>query len=200
MNCFEWADVSELAREYHDNEWGIPVHDDRTQFEYLSLEVLQCGLSWSLMLQKRGIFRLCFDHFDYDKIAGYGDDDVERILKTEGMIRSERKIRAIICNAAAFRKIRDEFRSFSDYIWSYSGGKTILYEGHDTGFIPASNALSETISQDLKKRGFKYLGPVTVYSHLQACGIVNDHNADCPCYEKIVSGWPCVRKERCGEN
>ncbi len=199
MNCYEWASVSELSREYHDTEWGVPVHDDRTQFEYLSLEVLQCGLNWGLMLKKREIFKQCFDDFDYVKIADYDNADVERILNTEGMIRSERKVRAIISNAASFLKIRSEFGSFSDYLWSYSGGKTILYEGHDTGQVPASNALSEEISKDLKKRGFKYLGPVTVYSHLQACGIINDHNINCPCYEKIVSGYPCVSLERSGE-
>ncbi len=199
MKCFEWANASELNREYHDNEWGIPVHDDRIQFEYLSLEVLQCGLNWGLMLKKREIFRSCFDDFDYDRIALYSEADVERILETEGMIRSERKICAIVKNAAAFRKIRDEFGTFSDYIWSWSDGKTILYEGHDTGPVPVSNALSEMISKDLKKRGFSFLGPVTVYSHLQACGIINDHNAGCPCYEKIIFAWPCVRKKCIGE-
>ncbi|MCD7709014.1 MAG: DNA-3-methyladenine glycosylase I, partial [Clostridiales bacterium] len=165
----------------------------------LSLEVLQCGLSWSLMLKKRDIFRQCFENFDYDKVAKYGDEDVRRILETEGMIRAEKKVRAIIGNAAGVRAIRAEFGSFADYIWSYSGGKTILYDGHADGDVPVSNALSEEISKDLKKRGFKYVGAITIYSHLQACGVINDHDINCPCYKKITSAWPCVRMERSGE-
>ncbi len=199
MGYCGWASASGLDKDYHDTEWGVPLHDDRMQFEYLSLEVMQCGLSWGLMLKKREIFRRCFDNFDFDKVAEYGNADVRRIMETDGMIRSERKIRAIIGNAKEFQKIRREFGSFSDYIWSYSGGKTILYDGHGDGPVPASNDLSEKISRDLKKRGFKYMGAITVYSHLQACGIINDHDVDCPCYAEITSKWPCVVKERCGE-
>ena len=169
MGYCTWADINEANRIYHDTEWGIPVHDDRHMFEHLSLECLQCGLSWDLMLKKREIFRRCFDNFDYDRIAAYDDADVERILNTEGMIR---------------------------YIWAYSGGKTILYQGHDTGTIPVSNGLSDRISKDLKKRGFKFVGAVTIYSHLQACGIINDHDRDCPCYRRINEAHPTVRKRR----
>ncbi len=199
MGYCGWAEASGADKLYHDTEWGLPLHDDRMQFEYLSLEALQCGLSWSLMLKKREIFRQCFENFDYEKVAEYGEADIKRILGTEGMIRSERKIRAIIQNAVGFRKIREEYGSFSDYIWSFSGGKTILYEGHGDGPVPVSNALSEEISRDLKKRGFLYLGAITVYAHLQAAGIINDHDTDCPCREKIISAWPCVRMERRGE-
>ena len=148
------------------------------------------------MLKKREIFRECFDNFDYDRIAGYDDADVERILNTEGMIRSPHKVQAVINNARCFQKVREEYGSFCDYIWSYSGGKTILYQGHATGPIPVSNGLSDRISKDLKKRGFKYVGAVTIYSHLQACGIINDHDKDCPCWQKIVSGYPTVTKRR----
>lgn len=115
------------------------------------------------------------------------------------MIRSRRKIEAVINNAKCFRKIREEFGSFSEYLWAYSEGKTILYSGHGDGKIPASNGLSDLISKDLKKRGFKYLGSVTVYSHLQACGIINDHGNECPCYKRIVEEYPTVRKKRCNE-
>ena len=190
---------SEIEQKYHDEEWGVPLHDDRTQFEFLMLEVMQCGLSWVLMLKKRDIFRSCFDNFEFDKIADYGEADIERILGTEGMIRSRRKTEAVINNAKCFQKIREEFGSFSEYLWAYSDGKTILYSGHGDEKIPAANGLSDEISKDLKKRGFKYLGSVTVYSHLQACGIINDHGNECPCYKSIVEKYPTVRKKRCSE-
>ena len=175
------------------------MHDDRHMFEHLTLECMQCGLSWDLMLKKREIFRQCFDNFDYDKIAFYDDDDIERILNTEGMIQSPRKVRSVINNARCYRKVRDEFGSFCKYIWAYSNGKTILYDGHDEGPLPVSNGLSDRISTDLKKRGFKYVGAITVYSHLQACGIINDHDKDCPCYQRIVSEHPVVRIGRDSE-
>ena len=196
MGYCGWADTDPLDKVYHDTEWGIPVHDDRHMFEHLTLECMQCGLSWALMLKKREIFRKCFDNFDYDRIADYDEADVERILNTEGMIRSPRKVNAIINNARCYQKVREEFGTFCDYIWSYSNGKTILYQGHDAGRIPVSNGLSARISKDLKKRGFKYVGPVTIYSHLQACGIINDHDKDCPCRKKILDGYPTVVRRR----
>ena len=196
MGYCGWADTDPLDKVYHDTEWGIPVHDDRHMFEHLILECMQCGLSWALMLKKREIFRKCFDNFDYDRIADYNEADVERILNTEGMIRSPRKVNAIINNARCYQKVREEFGTFCDYIWSYSDGKTILYQGHDAGRIPVSNGLSVRISKDLKKRGFKYVGPVTIYSHLQACGIINDHDKDCPCRKKILDGYPTVVRRR----
>ena len=190
------AELPPLDRAYHDAEWGVPVHDDRKQFEYVSLEVMQCGLSWSLMLKKRAVFRRCFDRFDFRKIAKYTDKDVERILATKDMIRSRAKVEAIVGNARAFLLVREEFGTFSDYIWGFCGGRTILYAGHATGRIPARNGLSIDLSSDLRRRGFKYLGPVVVYSHLQACGIVNDHGSDCPRYREIVANHPTVRKRR----
>ena len=196
MGYCEWASAGPLDKKYHDTEWGIPVHDDRQMFEHLTLECLQCGLSWDLMLKKREIFRECFDNFDYDKIAAYDDADAERILNTKGMIRSPRKVNAVINNARCYRQIREEFGSFCDYIWAYSGGKTILYQGHAAGRIPVSNGLSDKISRDLKKRGFQYVGAITIYSHLQACGIINDHDRECPCRQKIISSCPTVTKRR----
>ena len=142
MGYCEWASTDPLNTTYHDNEWGIPVHDDRQMFEHLTLENLQCGLSWLIVLRKRDIFRQCFDNFDYDKVAAYDDADVERIMNTEGMIRSPRKIQAVISNAQCCQKLRDEFGSLCDYFWSFTGGKTFLYQGHAKGQIPVSNGLS----------------------------------------------------------
>lgn len=194
-----WCLCNEKMIRYHDEEWGIPVYDDRKQFEYLMLEVMQCGLNWNMMIQKREIFRECFDNFDFDKIASYKESDVERIMKTEGMIRSERKIRAVISNAKCFQKVRGEFGTFSNYLWNYSKGKTILYAGHQKGKIPAKNGLSDKISRALKKRGFKYLGSVTVYSHLSSCGIINDHVENCFRYKDILENYPVVRKRKDNE-
>ena len=192
--CDYWDEASEINIRYHDKEWGVPLHDDRGQFEFLMMEVMQCGLNWNMMMQKRGIFRNCFEGFDFDKISQYGEADIQRILNTEGMIRSRRKIEAIIANAKCFQQIRSEYGTFCDYLWGFSDGKTILYNGHAEGWIPVSNGLSDRISRDLRKRGFKYLGPVTVYSHLQACGIINDHSKKCPCYSRINKSYPTVRQ------
>jgi len=196
MSYCDWDSENVKMIRYHDREWGVPLHDDRKQFEFLMMEAMQCGLNWNMMIQKREIFRRCFDHFDYDKVAAYDEKDIGRIMNTEGMIRSERKIRAVISNAKCFRKIREEFGSFSAYLWSYSGGRTILYNRHEEGFIPTCNGLSDRISRDLKKRGFLYLGSITVYSHLQACGIINDHDRNCPRCRMINDRYPSVRKRR----
>lgn len=196
MSYCGWNSASILDRKYHDTEWGIPVHNDRKQFEYLMMEVMQCGLNWELMLRKREIFRKCFDDFDYDKVAEYEENDIKRIMNTNGMILSERKIRAVINNAKCFQNVRKEYGTFSDYLWAYSDGKTIIYKGHNDGWIPVSNGLSEKISKDLKKRGFKYLGAITLYSHLQACGIINDHDLECPCYEKNNKKLSCCNEKK----
>ncbi len=200
MSYCNWDKGNPLLIAYHDNEWGVPVFDDQKQFEYLMMEAMQCGLSWALMIKKREIFRACFDHFDYEKIALYDVSDAERIMNTPGMIRSVPKIKAVIHNANCFMEIRLEFGSFSKYLWGFSGGKTILYNKHSEGFIPVSNGLSDAISRDLKKRGFQYLGSVTVYSHLQACGIINDHDASCPCYQKINNAFPTITRRRYKEH
>lgn len=193
--CNSWW-VTKADEIYHNTEWGFPLHNDRKLFEFLMLEVMQCGLSWQLMLKKRCIFRQCFDQFDYTKIVHYGPKDIRRILHTSGMIKSERKIKAVIQNAQAFLKIRKEFGSFSKFLWAYSGGKTIVYKGHTHGKVPAANGLSNRISQDLKQRGFTFVGPVTVYSYLQACGMINDHSQDCPLFEHINQHYPIVLKNR----
>ena len=200
MNRCPWCLINELETKYHDEEWGVPVHDDQKQFEFLMMEVMQCGLSWDTVLKKREIFRACFDRFDFDKVAAYSEKDVERIMNTPGMIRSYRKIEAVIGNARIVQQIREEFGSFSDYLWGYTGGKTLLYKGHETGHVPASNALSEKISKDLKKRGMKYLGPVTVYAHLQACGMINDHRKDCHRYGWLIEQYPVEYIEETGND
>lgn len=194
MERCKWCLCNEKMIKYHDEEWGVPLHDDKKQFEFLMMEVMQCGLNWNMMIQKREIFRQCFGDFDYKKVADYNEGDILRILDTQGMIRSRRKIEAVIHDARCFLKVRDEFGSFSTYLWGFSKGKTILYAGHQKGMIPAKNGLSDMISKDLKKREFKYLGSVTVYSHLQACGIINDHVETCFRYADILENYPVVRK------
>ena len=186
MERCQWCECNEKMRKYHDEEWGVPLYDDRKQFEFLMMEVMQCGLNWNMMIQKREIFRKCFENFDFDKISEYGESDVERILEVEGMIRSRRKIEAVIHNARCFQKIRAEFGSFSSYLWSFTKGKTYVYPEHQTVGVPASNELSERINKALKKRGLKYMGPVTVYSHLQACGMINDHRSSCFRYQELL--------------
>lgn len=196
MAYCNWDATSELNIRYHDTEWGVPLHDDRGQFEFLMLEVMQCGLNWNMMINKREIFRACFDGFDYEKIAVYTNADVERIMETPGMIRSRRKIEAIIHNAKCFMRVREKYGSFSEWLWAHSGGKTILYNKHAEGYIPASNGLSDRISKELRAMGFKYLGAITMYSHLQACGIICDHGCDCPRYKQITGSCPTVNKRR----
>lgn len=193
MHTCEWP-TTPLYQDYHDHEWGRPVHDDKKQFEHLMLEVMQCGLSWITVLNKREDLRIAFDGFDYKKIALYTDADVERIMNAPNVIRSDRKIRAIIHNAQRFIEVQRDFGSFCNYIWAFTGGKTLVYEGHPEGNIPAKNELSERISNDLKQRGFKFLGPVTIYSHLQASGLINDHGRDCPCFDDINESTNIVYK------
>ena len=181
-----------LYQAYHDYEWGRPIHEDQRQFEHLCLESLQCGLSWLTILNKREIIRQCFDYFDIDAVAQYTETDIERIMSTDGMLKSRKKIEAIINNAQAFQRIQDEFGSFCEYIWAFTNYKTLIYEGHSEGRVPAKNELSTRISKDLKKRGFKFVGPVTIYSHLQASGLINNHGKDCPCFNEINEANPVV--------
>mgnify|MGYP001092019651 FL=1 len=181
-----------LYQAYHDYEWGRPIHDDQRQFEHLCLESLQCGLSWLTILNKREIIRQCFEHFNVDAVAQYTETDIERIMSTEGMLKSRKKIEAIINNAQAFQRIQAEFGSFCEYIWAFTNHKTLIYKGHSEGRVTAKNELSTRISKDLKKRGLKFVGPVTIYSHLQASGLINDHGKDCPCFNEINEANPVV--------
>ncbi len=180
MKRCKWTGNDPLLIEYHDKEWGVPLFDDDRQFEFLSLEVMQCGLSWMTVLRKRDVMRKAFDAFSPKLVSQYTDEDVSRIMNTEGMIRSERKIRAVISNARHFIEIQEKHGSFSNFIWSYIGFKPVEYPGHADGTVLISrNELSDQISKDLKKRGFSYLGSITIYSHLQAAGLINDHYDYC---------------------
>jgi len=195
MERCTWCLGNEKLLRYHDEEWGVPLEDDPKQFEFLMLEAMQCGLNWNMMLQKREIFRACFAGFDPHKVADFGEKDIRRILAVEGMIRSERKVRAVIQNARCFCRVQEEFGSFQRYLQSFAGERPILYAGHSSGALPAGNALSARIGKDLKKRGFSYLGPVTVYSHLQACGVINDHAEGCFRRRELLSRFPALRRE-----
>lgn len=181
-----WVGADPLEISYHDEEWGVPCHDDRDHFMYLLMESMSCGLSWRLMVVKRVIFRECFASFDARRVAEFGDDDVRRILATSGMIRSERKVRAIIHNARCFVKVQEEFGTFDRYIWSFTGGKTMCYPDHQREWV-TRNDLSDRISKDLKKRGFKYVGTIIIYSHLQGIGIINDHRCECFRYRELAN-------------
>lgn len=188
--------LSEVGQKFHDEEWGVPVHDDRKQFEFLVLAVMQCGFTWEMILRKRNVFRQAFDGFDFDRIAAYTDADIDRVLATPGMIHSLSKVKAIIGNAQIFRDLRTAHGSFSAFLWSYTGGRTIVYNGHAQGNVPAGNGLSTRISRDLRRLGMKYLGPASMYLHLQTCGLVNDHSEDCPRFDFINGHYPTIRKRR----
>ena len=174
-----WCEKDDLYREYHDNEWGKPVYDDDTLFEFLVLETFQAGLSWYTILKKRENFRAAFAEFNYKKVAQFGEDKVHELMQNEGIIRNQLKIRGTISNAIAFMKVQDEFGSFSDYIWKFTDGKPIENNRKSLREIPATTPLSDAISKDLKKRGFKFVGSTVVYAHMQATGMVNDHVEEC---------------------
>ncbi len=174
-----WCEKDDLYRDYHDNEWGIPVYDDDKLFEFLVLETFQAGLSWYTILKKRENFRKAFDNFDYEKIAQYTEDKIQELLQDAGIIRNTLKIKGTISNAVAFMKVQEEFGSFSKYIWDFTGGQPIDNTIKSMKDIPATTPLSDAISKDLKKRGFKFVGSTVVYAHMQATGMVNDHMEDC---------------------
>lgn len=188
MRCKEF-DTDNIYLDYHDREWGTPCHDERAHFMYLVMESMSCGLSWKLMLQKREVFRKCFAGFDAERVAAFTDTDVDRIVNTDGMIRSPRKVRGIINNARCFLRIQKEFGSFDKYIWSFTGGVSLVYPSHQRELV-TRNELSDTVAADLKRRGFKYVGSVIIYSHLQAIGIINDHRDYCFRYKQLIGKWP----------
>lgn len=174
--CFWVDDNSQIYKDYHDNEWGVPKYDDTELFELLILESFQAGLSWITVLKKRDAFRKAFDNFDVKKVANYDEDKINELLNNEGIIRSQNKIRSAILNANIFISIQKEFGSFSNYIWKFTNGKVIKNKNDK---FEVSTPLSDEISKDLKKRGMKYVGTVIIYSYLQAAGIVNDHETTC---------------------
>ena len=174
-----WCLSSDLYKEYHDKEWGVPVYDDQKLFEFLVLETFQAGLSWITILKKRENFQSVFDDFDYKKVAQYQEEKIQELLLDAGIIRNQLKIRAAVSNAVAFMKVQEEFGSFSKYIWGFTGGKPIDNNRKSLKEVPATSPLSDEISKDLKKRGFKFVGSTVVYAHMQATGMVNDHVEDC---------------------
>lgn len=184
INRCNWAGDDPLYQKYHDNEWGTPVYDDATLFEFLILETFQAGLSWITILRKRENFRMAFDQFDYQKIAKYDTKKENILLQDAGIIRNKLKIKAAISNAQAFLKIQEEFGSFSKYIWAFVDGKPIQNKFKTMSELPANTPLSDTISKDLKKRGFKFVGSTVIYAHMQACGMVNDHLITCFRYKQ----------------
>ena len=180
----KWCVGIDIYEKYHDEEWGIPVYEDQKLFEFLILETFQAGLSWITILRKRENFRLAFDDFDYKKIAKYSEDKIQELLLDAGIIRNQLKIRSAVSNAIAFMKVQEEFGSFSSYIWKFTDGKPINNNRQTLNEVPATTPLSDTISKDLKKRGFKFVGSTVVYAQMQATGMVNDHVVDCFTKEK----------------
>ena len=174
-----WCEKDDLYRDYHDNEWGNPVYEDDKLFEFLVLETFQAGLSWYTILKKRDNFRKAFDQFNYKKIAQYGDTEIERLMQDAGIIRNGLKIKSTITNAIAFMETQKEFGSFSNYIWGFTDGNPIDNNPKTLKDVPAVNEISDVLSKDLKKRGFKFVGSTVVYAHMQATGMVNDHVEEC---------------------
>ncbi|WP_298793396.1 DNA-3-methyladenine glycosylase I [uncultured Allomuricauda sp.] len=180
-----WCEGDPLYEDYHDNDWGVPVKDDHTIFEFLILETFQAGLSWITVLKKRENFRKAFDNFDYQKIAKYGQPKIDELLDNAGIIRNRLKIHATISNAKAFMEVQKEFGTFSKYIWGFVEDKPIKNAHKNYKDAPATTSLSDTLSKDLKKRGFKFVGSTVVYAHMQATGMVNDHEVSCFRYDQV---------------
>ena len=174
-----WCEKDDLYRNYHDKEWGKPIYDDETIFEFLILESFQAGLSWYTILAKRENFRAAFDYFDYQKIAQYSEDKVEELIQNTGIIRNRLKIHATINNAQKFMEVQKEFGSFSKYIWGFVNYQPIINRPKTLKEVPATTEISDALAKDLKKRGFKFMGSTVVYAHMQATGMVNDHVEDC---------------------
>lgn len=185
MNRCGWVNQDPLYIDYHDYEWGVPVYDDRLLFEYLNLEGAQAGLSWYTILKKRENYRKAFDDFDPTIIISYDEKKIEALLQNEGIVRNKLKINAVITNAKAFLKVKEEFGSFSRYIWSFVDGKPIRNHFKNLSEVPATTDISDRLSKDLKKRGFKFVGSTICYAFMQATGMVNDHVETCFCYNQL---------------
>ncbi|WP_372638020.1 DNA-3-methyladenine glycosylase I [Cohnella sp.] len=179
-----WVNEDPLYVEYHDKEWGVPVHDDRKLFEMITLEGAQAGLSWYTVLKKREAYRQAFDGFNFEKVAAYDESKAAELLQNEGLIRNRLKIASTIGNAQAFMRVREEFGSFDRYIWSFVGGQTIVGRWRELKHVPARTGISDAMSKDLRKRGFKFVGSTICYAFMQATGMVNDHVMSCFCYRK----------------
>jgi len=180
----EWVKGgNELYYDYHDNEWGVPVHDDQELFEFLTLEAAQAGLSWATVLNKREGYRKAFDNFEVEKVAQYDEKKIAQLLENPEIIRNKLKVNATVINAGRILEMQKEFGSFDAYIWQFSGGETIVNQWKKMSDVPAKTAESDAMSKDLKKRGFKFIGTTICYAFMQATGMVNDHTTDCFCYD-----------------
>lgn len=188
-----WCQKTEIETHYHDNEWGVPLFDDKKLFEFLILDAFQAGLSWVTILKKRENFRLAFDDFDAEKIANYDDNKIQELINNAGIIRNKLKINAAKINAAKFLEVQKEFGSFSNYIWQFTNHKTIINQWSNLSQVPAKTVESDAMSKDLSKRGFKFVGSTICYAFMQAAGMVNDHQTDCFRYDEII------KKIRAGE-
>lgn len=184
LRC-EWSNYNKLMKEYHDNEWGVPNHDDESLFEFLILEGIQAGLSWNTILQKRENYRRAFDNFNYNEIALYQEEKIEELMNNSGIVRNKLKINAAITNAKIYIKIQKDFGSFDKYIWQFVNYTPIIHKFRTLSEIPSQTKKSEQMSKDLKKRGFKFIGPTICYAFMQAVGMVNDHIIDCYRYNEI---------------
>ncbi len=180
-----WCGTEPFYVAYHDTEWGVPLHDERGLFEFLILEGAQAGLSWATILKKRAGYRCAFDDFDAERVARYTEADVVRLLADPGIVRNRLKVAAAISNARATLQVREEFGGLDAYFWGFVDGRPIVNAWRDLAQIPASTPLSDTISKDMKKRGFKFVGSTIVYAHMQATGMVNDHTVDCFRYRQL---------------
>ncbi len=184
-----WVDLTKVDYvEYHDREWGVPVHDDRTIFEFLTLEGAQAGLSWYTVLRKRGTYRKAFAEFDPVKVAQYGKKELKSLLNNPGIIRNQQKIGATLNNAQRFLEVQAEFGSFDAYIWRFVGGKPIVHQFRRLKDYPATSTESDALSKDLKQRGFKFVGSTICYAHMQATGMINDHVVYCFRRREIING------------
>ena len=185
MNRCSWCEGNPKYIEYHDKDWGVPVYDDIKHFEFLILEGAQAGLSWLTILKRRDTYRIAYDGFDPFIVAQYDESKIQKLLQDPGIIRNKLKVRASVNNAKLFLNIQEEFGSFNSYIWGFTNGKTIKNSWEKLSEVPAKTELSDKISLDLKKRGFKFTGSTIIYAHLQAAGIVNDHLTDCFRYNEV---------------
>ncbi len=181
----DWATSNDLMTRYHDEEWGVPLHDDQKLFEFIILESFQAGLSWQIVLNKRENFRKAFDRFDPRIVAKYNPEKIEKLVQNPSIIRNRKKIEACINNAQCFLDIQKEFGSFDHYIWAFVNHRPIVNSFKSLKDLPAKTELSDRISADLKKRGFKFVGSTVVYAHMQATGMVNDHLVSCPRYHEV---------------
>ena len=180
-----WSNKTQIYRDYHDYEWGVPVHDDWKLFEAIVLDGAQAGLSWETILNKRENYRIAFDNFDVEKVSQYGQDKIDELLQNSGIIRNRLKIKSAISNAKAFIEIQKEFGSFDTFLWNYVDGRPIQNHWKTLAEVPATTKLSDEISKELKKRGFKFVGSTIIYAFMQAIGMVNDHTVDCFRYPEL---------------